>query len=169
MNAIVLPLALPAPRNRCAAHLPPPLDRPIWLRANVAYRDGCFHEVERFEGRAEWDQHKQEWMTNHGKLAIRNELDAELIILEWEELEDRAKNCDPSATSLSANVYFRGEEWLGDKCGFYAIFDLWHTETCVRLKEQREGPFATQAEAFAALAAMLMVYRHDGSRAERPS
>lgn len=152
-----LPLALPPPRNRCAAAIPPPLDRPIWLRANIACRDGCFTEVDRFEGRAEWSQHLQEWMTNHGRLAIRNDFDAELIVLEWEELEARAKDCAPSETSLSANVYFHASEWdrANGTAGFVAHFGLWHTETCVRLIERRSPVFATQAEAFAALATML--------------
>jgi hypothetical protein len=99
---------------------------------------------------AEWHQKKQEWMTDHMRIAIRDELGAELIVSEWQELEQRARGCDPSETHLSANVYFED-----DGGGFFFVFNLWHTDTCVWLKEHRSELFETQGQAFLALAAYI--------------
>lgn len=147
-----LPLALPAPRNRCVAKTPPPLDRPIWLIANVAYTVGCFHQTVPFEGRAEWSQQSQEWLTNHARQAIRDDYDAELIILDWQELEDRAKGCDPSDTVVDAHVYFHR---CREATGFYAYFEVWHSGTCFKIVKREAGPFQKQSEATAALAGMV--------------
>lgn len=124
-----------------------PRDRAIWLRANIVITEEAVMSVEPFEDLARWNEDAQDWHDARG-MSIRMYADAELVILQWMECDERAKNCPETETTISANVYFWDDEWR-------ALCNVAHAPTGIRIFERSEGPFSTRAQAVEVLTALL--------------
>lgn len=170
----VSPAADPAP---CPE---PPRDRGIWVVANIidrpqgtdseplstepgAYDDefdpftmsGSSHSVETYQGYAQWDEKAQDWLNRQG-MSIRQFYGSEFRILSWMECAGRASNCPDEETHTTADIPYYGADVLSaERAGFYADVQVYHRESWTKLSDRKEGPFATRAEAAAALARLL--------------
>lgn len=65
----------------------PPTDRFIRIVANIIITDGAFTDVEAYRGLARWGVASGEWFDSCG-MPIRGYYDADLNILEWEEVSE---------------------------------------------------------------------------------
>lgn len=125
----------------------PPKNRPIWITANVMLFDGICTSAEPYIGYAQWDEKSGDWLDRRG-MSIRMNYEAELFVLDWIELEERARNCPIEETDLHASIYHWSIEGLSP--GFYVSLDLKHSPTGITLRQHRNiEPFASQAEAAA--------------------
>jgi hypothetical protein len=144
-----LPLALPASPHQMA-----PRDRAIWIVANVLTRGDCFTDVDRYEGYAQWSEQSQDWQNWRG-MSIRVDYDAELNILEWCELKERAARATEEETSISTFCQHYVSDWDPSATGWICGADIQHRPTLQTLARLEAGPFATRAQALGELAVLL--------------
>ena len=133
-----------------------PRDRAIWLRANIVITEEAVTSVEPFEALARWNEDAQDWHDARG-MSIRMDADAEMVILQWIECAERAKNCPEKETMISAHVYLWAEQWRVEAgtAGWFALCDVRHIPTCICIFERIEGPFATRSKATEVLTALI--------------
>ncbi|MEQ1861443.1 MAG: hypothetical protein ABMA13_16090 [Chthoniobacteraceae bacterium] len=133
----------------------PPRDRAIWLVANIITRDGCFTEVDGYEGYAQWSESAQDWLDIRG-MSIRGHDHAELFPLDWIERHERAANAPANEMSIDGRTqYIEHEEWDRSLNGHYVFVELRHRPTCVIVISRLIGPLPTLPLALAVLTRTL--------------
>lgn len=134
---------------------PIPKNRAVWVRANIIAWGSA--DVEAYEGYAKYSDRGADWFDIDLEGGRSRKHASEFYVIKWMELAERAVGCPTSEQAVMARVCCGDDEFRlsPGKVGFFTIVDVSHAPTGVRLVKLTNGPFASQAEALAALSGML--------------
>lgn len=152
----------PQPPWRDAKALSAPLDRAIWLRANIVRRDEARSYVSPYEGFARWEA--DAWVDQFGRPikllpgeTFFHQPEADIFPIEWMECKERAEGAPSREMDFDCRIFFfdRSSDWNPEGWGFYAVYDRVHYLTGWEFRRESLGPYATMEEAFSALGRVI--------------